>query len=50
VIGYKVSPKHLRPKKWNENLNRPHLDYSEIFEEEVGQIPGKTKIPYHSFI
>ncbi|XP_071129219.1 protein flightless-1 homolog isoform X5 [Mytilus edulis] len=30
----------LRPKKWNENLERPHLDYSEIYDEDVGQIPG----------
>ena len=30
-----------RPKRWDEHLERPHLDYSEIFEEDVGQIPGK---------
>ena len=31
----------FRPKKWNENLERPHLDYSEIYDEDVGQIPGR---------
>ena len=35
---------NFRPKKWNENLERPHLDYSDIFEEEVGQIPGQFLI------
>lgn len=34
----------FRPKKWNESLSRPHLDYSEIFDEDVGQIPGKKYI------
>jgi hypothetical protein len=29
-----------RPKKWDEHLERPHLDYSEIFDSEVGHIPG----------
>ncbi|XP_076808004.1 protein flightless-1 homolog [Clavelina lepadiformis] len=27
-------------KKWDEALNKPDLDYSEIFPEEVGQFPG----------
>lgn len=30
-----------RPKKWNEHLQKPQLDYSEIFDEDVGQIPGQ---------
>ncbi|XP_078491271.1 protein flightless-1 homolog isoform X2 [Ciona intestinalis] len=29
-------------KKWNESLNKPDLDYSEIFSEEIGQFPGLT--------
>jgi len=29
-----------RGKKWNENLVKPQLDYSEIFDEDTGQIPG----------
>ena len=33
-----------RPKRWDEHLERPHLDYSEIFEEDVGQIPGKCPL------
>ncbi|XP_052819033.1 protein flightless-1 homolog isoform X1 [Mya arenaria] len=39
-----------KPKKWNENLNRPHLDYSEIFGEEVGQIPGITCWEIENFL
>lgn len=30
----------FRGKRWDENLVKPQLDYSEIFEEDVGQIPG----------
>ncbi|XP_076458808.1 protein flightless-1 homolog isoform X1 [Babylonia areolata] len=30
----------VKPKRWDEHLERPHLDYSEIFDEDVGQIPG----------
>ena len=30
----------FRGKKWDEALERPDLDYSEIFDEDVGQIPG----------
>ncbi|KAL4240866.1 hypothetical protein ACF0H5_001651 [Mactra antiquata] len=42
--------KALKPKKWNEHLERPHLDYSEIFEEEVGQIPGVTCWEIENFL
>lgn len=27
-------------KRWDEALERPNLDYSDIFEEDVGQVPG----------
>ncbi|XP_060578939.1 protein flightless-1 homolog isoform X2 [Ruditapes philippinarum] len=42
--------KKLRPKKWNEHLERPHLDYSDIFEEEVGQIPGVSCWEIENFL
>lgn len=29
-----------RPKRWDEGLEKPSIDYSEIFEEGVGQLPG----------
>ncbi|XP_077526880.1 FLII actin remodeling protein isoform X2 [Haemaphysalis longicornis] len=30
----------LKPKRWDEALEKPPIDYSEIFEEDVGQMPG----------
>jgi len=30
----------LKPKRWDETLEKPPLDYSEFFDEDVGQIPG----------
>lgn len=30
----------FRGKRWDEALEKPDLDYSEIFEPDVGQIPG----------
>ena len=29
-----------QPKRWDFNLQRPDLDYSEIFAEDVGTLPG----------
>ncbi|XP_050394831.1 protein flightless-1 homolog, partial [Patella vulgata] len=40
----------LKPKKWNENLERPHLNYSEIFDEDVGQIPDLTCWEMENFV
>ncbi|KAG1675355.1 Protein flightless-1 [Nymphon striatum] len=34
----KVEP--VKPKRWDEGLEKPPLDYSEFFEDDVGQIPG----------
>ena len=31
-----------RPRRWDECLERPQLDYSEIFYDDVGQIPGRS--------
>lgn len=30
----------LKGKRWDEQLEKPKLDYSEFFEEDVGHIPG----------
>ncbi|XP_025833718.1 protein flightless-1 [Agrilus planipennis] len=30
----------LKPKRWDEKLEKPPLNYSEIFEDDAGQIPG----------
>jgi hypothetical protein len=29
-------------KRWDEALEKPALDYSEFFDEDVGSIPGIT--------
>ena len=31
---------NLKPKRWDESLEKPHLDYSEFFDSHVGQSPG----------
>lgn len=40
----------LRPKRWDETLEKPPLDYSEIFEEDDGQIPGLTIWEIENFL
>lgn len=30
----------LKSKRWDKNLEKPPLNYSEIFIEDVGQVPG----------
>lgn len=30
----------IKGKRWDEQLEKPKLDYSEFFEEDVGNIPG----------
>ena len=48
----------LQAKRWDEALEKPALDYSEFFDEDVGSIPGITiweienfypnQVPYRS--
>ncbi|VEN43871.1 unnamed protein product [Callosobruchus maculatus] len=33
---------NCRPKRWDEALEKPPVDYSEIFEDMAGQVPGLT--------
>ncbi|KAF0310088.1 Protein flightless-1 [Amphibalanus amphitrite] len=40
----------LKPKKWDESLEKPSLDYSEFFEPDVGQIPGLTVWEIENFL
>lgn len=35
-----------RGKRWDETLEKPDLDYSEIFDELVGQIEGQFSLLY----
>jgi hypothetical protein len=41
---------HCRPKRWDETLEKPPLDYSEFFDEDAGQIPGLTIWEIENFL
>ncbi|RZF40467.1 hypothetical protein LSTR_LSTR000346 [Laodelphax striatellus] len=45
-----VKAESLKPKKWNESLEKPQLDYSELFEEDAGQTPGLTVWEIENFL
>ncbi|KAJ2949229.1 hypothetical protein O0L34_g6178 [Tuta absoluta] len=40
----------LKPKRWDESLEKPPLDYSEFFDEDTGQAPGLTVWEIENFI
>ncbi|KAJ6637773.1 Protein flightless-1 [Pseudolycoriella hygida] len=40
----------VKPKRWDESLEKPPVDYSEIFEEDDGQIPGLTIWEIENFL
>ncbi|XP_035789195.1 protein flightless-1-like isoform X2 [Anopheles albimanus] len=40
----------LKPKRWDETLEKPPVDYSEIFEDEDGQCPGLTVWEIENFL
>ncbi|ELU16604.1 hypothetical protein CAPTEDRAFT_151582 [Capitella teleta] len=42
--------KPRKGKRWDKTLEKPDLDYSEIFGPEVGQIPGLTCWEIENFI
>lgn len=45
-----VKAESLKPKRWDESLEKPPLDYSEIFDEDAGQIPGLTIWEIENFL
>jgi hypothetical protein len=40
----------LRPKRWDETLEKPPLDYSEFFDEDAGQGPGLSVWEIENFL
>jgi hypothetical protein len=40
----------LKPKRWDETLEKPPLDYSEFFEDDAGQVPGLTIWEIENFL
>lgn len=49
-IGDDPMLQSLQPKRWEESLEKPPLDYSEFFEEEDGQLPGLTVWEIENFL
>lgn len=43
-------PESLKPKRWDESLEKPQLDYSKFFEKEDGQLPGLTIWEIENFL
>ena len=41
---------NLKPKRWDETLEKPPVDYSEIFDDEDGQAPGLTVWEIENFL
>jgi len=40
----------LRPKRWDESLEKPPIDYSDIFGEDEGQLPGLAVWEIENFL
>lgn len=40
----------LKSKRWAKNLEKPPLNYSEIFLEDVGQVPGVSVWQIENFL
>uniref|UniRef100_A0A336MYS3 CSON003193 protein n=1 Tax=Culicoides sonorensis TaxID=179676 RepID=A0A336MYS3_CULSO len=40
----------LKPKRWDETLEKPPVDYSDIFDEEDGQFPGLSIWEIENFL
>ncbi|XP_055380330.1 protein flightless-1 [Condylostylus longicornis] len=43
-------PESLKPKRWDESLEKPPLDYSKIFDKDDGQLPGLTVWEIENFL
>uniref|UniRef100_T1GF46 Gelsolin-like domain-containing protein n=1 Tax=Megaselia scalaris TaxID=36166 RepID=T1GF46_MEGSC len=43
-------PESLKPKRWDESLEKPPLDYSKFFEKDDGQLPGLTIWEIENFL
>ncbi|XP_074600269.1 FLII actin remodeling protein [Brevipalpus obovatus] len=41
---------NLKPKRWEDALEKPPLDYSDIFDEGVGQLPGLSIWEIENFL
>uniref|UniRef100_A0A8D8S4Y6 Protein flightless-1 n=1 Tax=Cacopsylla melanoneura TaxID=428564 RepID=A0A8D8S4Y6_9HEMI len=46
----RAAAESLKPKRWDEVLEKPAVDYSELFDEDTGQIPGLTIWEIENFL
>lgn len=47
---YNINKQCFRPKRWDEGLEKPAVDYGELFEEETGRIPGLSIWEIENFL
>ncbi|XP_067912198.1 protein flightless-1 homolog [Heterodontus francisci] len=45
-----VKPTDMKTRRWDQGLEKPPLDYSEFFTEDIGQIPGVMVWHIENFI
>lgn len=45
-----LSDTNLKPKRWEDALEKPPIDYSDIFDEDVGQVPGLSVWEIENFL
>jgi hypothetical protein len=48
--GQDLNDINLKPKRWDEALEKPPLDYSDFFDEDIGHIPGLTIWEIENFV
>lgn len=48
--GWTTDELNLKPKRWDEALEKPQLDYSEFFDIQVGQAPGMSIWEIENFL
>lgn len=39
-----------RPKRWDEALEKPQLDYSDLFDDDAGRLPGLAIWEIENFV
>lgn len=40
----------LKTRRWDQSLEKPQLNYSEFFTEDVGQLPGSSVWQIENFV
>ncbi|XP_050429442.1 protein flightless-1 [Adelges cooleyi] len=45
-----IKVESLKPKRWDESLEKPAVDYGELFEEGTGRLPGLSVWEIENFL